>query len=410
MRINIDKVIVGDRFRKARNVQGTADSMKEIGQLTPILLDKDLKLISGLNRLEACKLLGHDEIECVVRDDLDGLKSKLAEIDENLVRDDLTEYERGAWLKYRKDIYLELYPETKSGVAGAHASNKSQGNSNNASEDNSFASNTAEKAGKSKRGIEQSIQIATELEEFADHIQDLPIANHKTELLELARIHKKTPDIARKIVARLKEDPDNNFKKLSADVNREEKRKDVIDNLESVAAIEAKEISGLFDVIVIDPPWPMKKIDRDERPNQTEFDYPTMSESELTDMHIPASDDCHVWLWTTEKFFTMAQRLLDSWGFKYVCIFTWHKPGGFQPIGLPQYNSEFALYARKGTPVFIDTKAFPVCFYADRGKHSEKPQEFYDMVRRVTAGRRLDMFNRRKIEGFETWGNQAFSG
>jgi N6-adenosine-specific RNA methylase IME4 len=185
------------------------------------------------------------------------------------------------------------------------------------------------------------------------------------------------------------------------------KREEVVAKLEDVAAVEAKELAGVYDVIVIDPPWPMEKIERDERQNQVAFEYPTMQEAELAEMKMPAADDCHLWLWTTHKFLPMAFRLLDAWQFKYVCTFVWHKPGGFQPFGLPQYNCEFALYARKGTPQFIDTKAFPVCFDAPRGAHSEKPEGFYDVVRRVTAGRRIDIFNRREITGFDVWGKEA---
>ena len=193
----------------------------------------------------------------------------------------------------------------------------------------------------------------------------------------------------------------------TSDVVREIKREEIIAKLEDVKAREVKAASGVYDVLVIDPPWDMQKIERDMAPTQVEFDYPTMSEQQLAEMKLPTADDAHVWVWTTHKFLPMALRLLDNWGLKYVCTFVWHKPGGFQPFGLPQYNCEFALYARKGTPQFIDTKAFPTCFQAPRGAHSEKPEAFYDIVRRVTAGRRIDIFNRRQIDGFDLWGNEA---
>jgi N6-adenosine-specific RNA methylase IME4 len=192
-----------------------------------------------------------------------------------------------------------------------------------------------------------------------------------------------------------------------SDVIRELKREEVVAKLEDIAVREVKAVQGVYDVIVLDPPWPMEKIERDVTPNQVAFEYPTMTEQDMADLKIPAADDCHVFVWTTHKFLPMALRLVSAWGFKYVLTMVWHKPGGFQPFGLPQYNCEFAIYARKGKPQFVDTKAFPVCFSAPRAAHSAKPEEFYELLRRVTAGRRLDMFNRRDIKGFDIWGNES---
>lgn len=166
---------------------------------------------------------------------------------------------------------------------------------------------------------------------------------------------------------------------------------------------------GQYGVIVIDPPWQMEKIERDVRPNQVSFDYPTMDEAELATFGVPsiAAPDCHLYCWTTHKHLPMALRLVEAWGFRYVMTHVWHKPGGFQPIGLPQYNCEFVIYARKGSPKFVDTKSFFACFEAPRREHSRKPDEFYEIVQRVTDGRRIDVFSREAREGFDQFGNEA---
>jgi N6-adenosine-specific RNA methylase IME4 len=165
-----------------------------------------------------------------------------------------------------------------------------------------------------------------------------------------------------------------------------------------------------YGTIVIDPPWPMKKIEREVRPNQVEFDYPTMDYEQLRAFRATfqrmTAKDCHVFMWTTQKFLPMALRLFEDYEIKYVLTMVWHKPGGFQPVGLPQYNCEFILYGRIGAPDFIDTKAFDCCFVGARREHSRKPVEFYELIERVTDGPRLDMFAREAHDGFAQFGNE----
>jgi N6-adenosine-specific RNA methylase IME4 len=187
----------------------------------------------------------------------------------------------------------------------------------------------------------------------------------------------------------------------------EMRRKEVIKNLEDIRVKETKKAEGIFDVIVTDPPWPMEKIERDVAPNQVVFEYPTMTIEEIKNIKYNTAPDCHLWLWTTHKFLPIAFDILKEWNAKYVCTFVWHKSGGFQPFNLPQYNCEFALYARIGIPQFIDLKNLKVCFDAPRGRHSAKPEIFYEMVKRITAGRRLDDFSREKHDGFEPQGKEA---
>ena len=79
-------------------------------------------------------------------------------------------------------------------------------------------------------------------------------------------------------------------------VKREAKREQVKERLEDLAAREVEQPTGKYDVIVIDPPWPMLKIEREVAPEQVEFDYPTMSIDDIASMDIPAADDCHLWL------------------------------------------------------------------------------------------------------------------
>jgi len=393
MKVEIARIQVGQRKRKLDEgkVRSLAESFESIGQLQPITVEQceygNYRMIAGLHRLEAAKLLGWESIEAQEFEG-DAVAAELAEIDENLMRNDLTFLEQGEHLARRQELVGFKQGDNRFTI-GRRATVAPL----------KTTLEIAKDAGISERSAQQRMQVARNIvPEVKDAIRDTEIANSTTQLLELARL---APEKQIEVT-----------KFLSGEMTieravREMRRKAAIDNLNNLDSIEVKKLDGVYDVIVIDPPWEMKKIERDVAPNQVEFDYPTMSLDEIKALEVPCADDCHVWLWTTQKYLPEAFDVLKSWGLKYVCTFVWHKPGGFQPFGLPQYNCEFALYARRGTPEFIAFDDFKLCFDAPRGHHSEKPELFYELVRRVTAGRRLDMFSRRAINGFETWGKEA---
>lgn len=182
MKIKIAEIKVGDNRRKIDepNVLTLSESIKEVGLINPITVTTiDHKLIAGAHRLEACKRIGWTEIECNVVE-LNGLKAELAEIDENLIRHNLSHLDEGEQLLRKKEIYEMLYPETKAGVAGAKATNKKRwGIANEDSslateekqttEDSSpvhkksFVEDSAEKMNLTPRRVQQKIQIARDL-------------------------------------------------------------------------------------------------------------------------------------------------------------------------------------------------------------------------------------------------------
>ena len=67
-------------------------------------------MVAGSHRLQACDLLGHSEIACIVVDD-DDLHAELAMIDENLVRSELSPTERARQTARRKESMWSFIPE-----------------------------------------------------------------------------------------------------------------------------------------------------------------------------------------------------------------------------------------------------------------------------------------------------------
>jgi ParB family chromosome partitioning protein len=175
--VPIDDITISDTRRAVGDVSDLADSIQESGLLNPITVTPGRKLVAGGRRLAAFKLLGKAEIPAFIR--LYGdLHAELAEIDENLVRAELTVLERGEQLARRKTIYDALHPEAPRGP----------GRPKKAETISAFTTDAASKTGVTSRSVRQEVQIATSLSpEVRDAIRTTDLANSKVELLALCR-------------------------------------------------------------------------------------------------------------------------------------------------------------------------------------------------------------------------------
>ena len=94
MQVPIEDIIVKQRVRKDMgNIPALAESMKRLGQISPISITKKNILLAGGRRLEAAKLLGWRTINAVIVDLPDDASKLEYEIDENMVRQDFTSEE-----------------------------------------------------------------------------------------------------------------------------------------------------------------------------------------------------------------------------------------------------------------------------------------------------------------------------
>ncbi len=104
----------------------------------------------------AAKKLKWPALDCIVLDDVSADQAELVEIDENLVRADLSPAEEAAHLGRRKELYELRHPATKRGSAGGRAkAAKAKGakSQNETGQADAFIDDTAKKTGKGRSTI-----------------------------------------------------------------------------------------------------------------------------------------------------------------------------------------------------------------------------------------------------------------
>ena len=169
---------------------------------------------------------------------------------------------------------------------------------------------------------------------------------------------------------------------------------------------------GKYATVVIDPPWPLPGIGLEKETGENIYGPTPYAMMTIGDIRsLPISEvllpDAMVFCWTVNKWMPKTFDILGGWGLAYSFTMTWVKNGGIQTPVSPKFNAEWCIVGRRGKPQFRDIKAFMTANVWTRGAYSEKPEEFYDLLRRVTPAPRLDIFNRRHIPGFDSWGDEA---
>jgi len=179
-----------------------------------------------------------------------------------------------------------------------------------------------------------------------------------------------------------------------------------------VAALALGSPPGKFHTIVIDPPW---RYDNTASRGAAEDHYETLPIDELADFTVgerPVSQlaeaNAHLYLWVPSVHLAEgdAAALARRWGFEPKCVLTWVKP----QVGIGNWfrsASEHILFCVRGDLYLTVQEAVGTWFLASRGKHSEKPDEFYALVERVSPGPWLDLFARRRRDGWECWGDEV---
>lgn len=330
------------------------ESIRNNGILLPVWITEDNIIISGHRRVNACKILGIKEIDAETRE-----YSDLLVIESNRYREKTWEEK----LKEAEALERILKPKAKekqkeSGGAVPQKSDK------------------------------PPIDI---LKETAKSIG----TSHDT-LFKAKTILKEKPELL-KDIDEGKRSIHSAYTQILKEKQREERK--------SNKALPFPD--GKYRTIVIDPPWPIEKITREVRPNQDNFDYPTMTLEEIQALNIKKiafDEGCHIYLWTTHKFLPFCFEIFKTWGVNYECLLTWVKNVGFTPFSW-MYSTEHILFGRIGNLELL-SKGKRLDFNAKVEGHSRKPDIFYDLVKIVSPKPRIDLFGRRDIEGFNRYGNQ----
>ena len=136
-----------------------------------------------------------------------------------------------------------------------------------------------------------------------------------------------------------------------------------------------------------------------------------MSDAEILELPVSskiAAEDAILFLWSTSPMLYKAMKVIDAWGFAYKTCMVWVK----DKIGMGHFvrqRHELLLLATRGRiPTPATTTRNDSVVEAPRGKHSEKPEVFRELIEKMYPGvPKIELFARVAPDGWDTWGKEA---
>jgi ParB family chromosome partitioning protein len=198
-----DVTVPEGRTSRQTTLESLKDSIASAGLLQPIVVDTTLRLVCGYHRLEACRALGWEFLPAIIQP-LDGAYARLAEIDENLCRHELSALERGEHTALRKRLYQELRAAEAARQAPPASPRPAKAKAKEADPEalaRAFLAETAQRTGRSRAQVAQDVKIGELDPEVRTMLHETPLREKKNELVALTKM---PVDEQREAVARVK--------------------------------------------------------------------------------------------------------------------------------------------------------------------------------------------------------------
>lgn len=164
---------------------------------------------------------------------------------------------------------------------------------------------------------------------------------------------------------------------------------------------------GLFDVVVIDPPW------------QDSPTSPGMTAKQVMDLQVETlSSKGFIFLWVNESFKNMGLACLSRWGYEFIDHLVWVKTlmGGKKVVltdpGVFYHSTQSCIVGYKcpaAEKVEYRSKVSNELMIADLKDKAEKPDQLYAIIDLMMPGsKRIELFARNHSlkEGWLLLGNQ----